>query len=180
MVERRMKKKFYCFGTKSFIEQHCQIDHPDLISIGERVSIRSYGWIYCLPQKDGGGKPQLLIGDGTYIGRFSHICASREVILGKKVLIADKVYIADTDHSYENVNLPICDSPLKVASIEIGDETWIGENVVILPGVKIGRHCVIGANAVVNKDVPDFSVAVGQPARVIKKYSNSIGNWMKL
>jgi acetyltransferase-like isoleucine patch superfamily enzyme len=69
---------------------------------------------------------------------------------------------------------------LKISPVEIGDESWIGENSVILPGVRIGRHCIIGANSVVNKDVPDFSVAAGQPAVIIKRYDYVSKEWIKV
>lgn len=64
--------------------------------------------------------------------------------------------------------------------VSIGDDTWIGTNVVIAGTIKIGKHCVIGANSVVTTDIPDYCVAVGSPCRVIKKYNKSSGLWEKM
>jgi acetyltransferase-like isoleucine patch superfamily enzyme len=64
-----------------------------------------------------------------------------------------------------------------IAPVSIGRNAWLGQNVVVLPGVTIGEHCVIGANSVVNSSIPDFSVAVGAPARVIKRYNKETARW---
>lgn len=96
-------------------------------------------------------------------------------------MIADHVYITDNLHGYEDINIPPVDQPLKVPGpVIIGDQTWIGERACILPNVKIGRHYVIGSNAVVTKDVPDYSVPAGIPARVIKHYDFKKNVWVRL
>jgi acetyltransferase-like isoleucine patch superfamily enzyme len=78
------------------------------------------------------------------------------------------VFISDNDHSYSDLDLPIIQQPIKFKkNVSIGSGSWIGENVCII-GASIGRNCVIGANSVVTKDVPDFSVVAGNPAKVIK------------
>lgn len=74
--------------------------------------------------------------------------------IGKHVLIADKVYISDNMHAFEDVTKPVAAQPLLYKPVEIEDEVWLGENVCVLPGVKIGRHSVIGSNSVVTKDIP--------------------------
>jgi acetyltransferase-like isoleucine patch superfamily enzyme len=88
------------------------------------------------------------------------------------------VYISDHGHEFHDVSKPIaCQSIRKVAEVKIGANTWIGKNSVILPGVTIGKHCVIGANAVVSHDIPDYSVAVGVPAKVIQMYNKHKECW---
>lgn len=81
------------------------------------------------------------------------------------------MYITDCDHEYRNVVVPVIDQGIvqKGQKVSIGDGSYIGINAVIVGNVEIGKHCVIGANSVVTKDVPDYSVAVGSPAKVIKK-----------
>ncbi len=64
--------------------------------------------------------------------------------------------------------------------VSIGDRSWLGQNVCVLPGASIGEHCVIGANSVVTSPIPDFSVAVGAPARVIKRYNGKTGGWERV
>ena len=81
------------------------------------------------------------------------------------------MYITDCDHEYRDINVPVIDQGIvqRGQMVSIGEGSYIGINAVIVGNVKIGKHCVIGANSVVTKDVPDFCVAVGSPARVIKK-----------
>lgn len=85
------------------------------------------------------------------------------------------MYITDCDHEYRNVDIPIIDQGIvqKGQKVSIGDGSYIGINAVIVGNVKIGKHCVIGANSVVTKDVLDYCVAVGSPAKVIKKMGYS-------
>ena len=113
--------------------------------------------------------PMIIFGDGTNIGRRSTISAANMIVFGKWVLVGMNVYISDTGHEYHDINKPIIFQGITTTNgrVEIGDGTWIGTNAVIL-GVKIGEQCVIGASSVVTRDIPDYSVAVGNPARVIK------------
>lgn len=122
----------------------------------------------------------LLIGNNVQIGHFSHIIAKNRVIIENSVLIADKVYISDCEHEFLDIDNPILDQGLRyVGDVLIGEGSWIGENVCII-GAKIGKHCIIGANAVVNKDIPDYSIAVGVPAKVVKKYDFNIKGWVRV
>lgn len=91
--------------------------------------------------------------------------------MGEKVLLSPNVYITDCDHEYCNLEVPVIDQGVvqRGQTVSIGDGSYIGINAVIVGNVKIGKHCVIGANSVVTKDVPDYCVAVGSPSRVIKK-----------
>ena len=96
------------------------------------------------------------------------------------MLIADKVYISDNMHGYEDISLPITRQPIRqCAPVVIGKESWLGENVCVI-GASIGKHCVIGANSVVTKSIPDYCIAVGAPARVIKRFDFSNSSWVKL
>ena len=114
------------------------------------------------------------------IGNFNHIYSTHSIILHKDVLTADKVYISDNIHGYEDINIPIRKQPIvQKKEVEIGEGSWLGENVCVI-GAKIGKHCVIGANSVVTKDIPDNCLAVGSPARVIKKYNFEKKEWIKV
>lgn len=148
------------------------------IFIGSKVYINDKGWLACEPLT-GNAEPKLIIGDGTYIGRFCHIYATSKIEIGKKVLMADKVYISDNLHSYENVDLPVIDQPIKQTNpVIIGDGAWLGENVCVI-GASVGKNSVIGANSIVNKDIPDFCVAIGSPAVIIKRYNAETKQWQK-
>ena len=91
------------------------------------------------------------------------------------MFLSPNVYITDCDHEYRNVDIPVIDQGIvqKGQKVSIGDDSYVGINAVIVGNVKIGKHCVIGANSVVTKDVPDYCVAVGSPAKVIKKMGYS-------
>lgn len=86
--------------------------------------------------------------------------------------------ITDIHHPYDDINLPIEHQDIIVRPVIIGDDCKIYNNAVILPGVTIGKHCTIGANTVVNKNIPDYSVAAGCPVRIIKHYDFEIKQWV--
>ncbi len=122
------------------------------------------------------------IGDYTEIGHDSTISALNKVLLGKGVLLAPRVYIADHNHEYRNINKPIYQQSFRCNmhdEVVIGDGTWIGINSVIVGNVHIGKNCVVGANTFVNCDIPDYCVVVGNPCRIVKKYSISEDKWLK-
>lgn len=144
------------------------------MEIGDYVSIHNNAWLIALKNNH---IPRLIIEDRTIIGHFSLISSLRYVHIGKNVLIADNVYISDNLHGYEDITRPIMSQPIVFkGNVRIGDDSWIGKNVSII-GAKIGKHCVIGANSVVTRDIPDYCVAVGSPARVIKRYNFETNEW---
>ena len=111
--------------------------------------------------------PQLTVGDRSGIGVDCEIYGP--VTIGKNVMMGPEVIIFTHDHEFSRTDIPIMDQgngPVKPVSV--GDDCWIGRRVMIMPGVHIGNGCVIGAGAVVTKDIPPYSVAEGVPARVIK------------
>lgn len=116
--------------------------------------------------------PEIIIHDNVDVGMDCHIGAISKVEIGQGVLIGSNVYISDHSHgsivSEEKGIPPIEKALYSKGSVCIGDNTWIGDGVVIMPGVTVGKEAIIGANAVVTRDIPDFSVAVGVPAKVIK------------
>jgi acetyltransferase-like isoleucine patch superfamily enzyme len=148
------------------------------IFIGRNVYIRKHTWLAADPVT-GDANCRLIIGDGTYIGNFCHIYATSKIEIGKKVLLADRVYLSDNMHAYENIQLPVMDQPVKQLSpVVLKDGCWLGENVCVI-GAIIGKNSVVGANAVVTKDIPDYCVAAGSPAKIIKRYNPSAGSWQK-
>lgn len=169
---------FKDFGNKSFIKKPLSINGKENISIGANVFIAYKTWLAALPltgQKD----CNLVIKDNCNIGNFNHIYCTKRIVLEKGVLTADKVYISDNLHGYEDINILIKDQPIRqINEVVIGEGSWLGENVCVL-GVKIGKHCVIGANSVVTHDIPDYCVAVGSPAYIIKRYDFVTNTWKK-
>jgi len=123
------------------------------------------------------------VGDIT-IGDYSRVGIGNTVIgpvvIGDHVQIGQHVLITGINHDYAQFEMVDDKSPLKTATVNIADYVWIGANVSILPGVTIGRRAVIGAGAVVTSDIPPYTVAVGNPARVVKKYDKETKSWVKL
>ncbi len=119
--------------------------------------------------------PRITIGDRVSINYDCHIGCVNEITIGNDVLLASRVYISDHSHGspdYHDIDVP--PSARKVFSkgpVIIEDGAWIGEGACILPGVRVGRHAIVGANAVVSRDVPPYTIVGGVPARVIKTLS---------
>jgi acetyltransferase-like isoleucine patch superfamily enzyme len=148
------------------------------IYIGKNVFIRKHTWLAAMPIRKG-ERCELRIDDNVYIGNFCHIYATSKIQIGKKVLMADRVYLSDNVHSYQDISLPVMDQPVKqLAPVILKEGCWLGENACVI-GATIGKNSVIGANAVVLNDIPDYCVAVGSPAKVIKRYDLTQGIWKK-
>ncbi len=171
--------QFGSLGKKCFIYLPLEIRGKKNIYIGNDVSIGDKTWLATLVI-DNEETARLEIGNGVVIGHMNHIYATGRVLIEDKVLTADRVYISDNLHEYRDIRLPVVDQPIRqISHVRIGTGSWLGEGVCVI-GAKIGKGCVIGANAVVTKDIPDYSVAVGIPARVIKKYNFDTEQWEKI
>src|ERR1035441_9662277 len=159
---------FRCYGLNEIV-------------LGKGVQIHRDCWIQTIPDDKQTNEAKLVIGPYAGIGMGATISAARKVVIGEHALLARNVYISDHAHAFENIGAPIMRQGIAgIAPVSIGRNTWLGQNVVVLPGVTIGEHCVIGANSVVNSPIPDFSVAVGAPARVIKRYNQETGAWERI
>ena len=112
--------------------------------------------------------PVVRIGDRCLIGRGSGIVGHLSIEIGDDVWTGHHVYITDQNHGYEDLDRPISVQVMPERPVRIGDGSWLGHGTVVLPGATIGRHVVIGANSVVRGEIPDFCVAAGNPAKVIK------------
>ena len=109
----------------------------------------------------------VVIGDHTRIG--IHCTVIGPVCIGSHVNLAQGITVTALNHNFNNNEQRIDEQGINTSPVVIGDDVWIGANAVILPGVTIGRHCVVAAGAVVTKDVPDYTVVAGVPAKVIKE-----------
>lgn len=157
------------FGANIRIYRPLKISGVRYIELGCNISIEEGAWITASPLTNSLDSI-IKIGNGTRIGHYSHIYGTKEIEIGQNVLIADRVYISDNSHAFSNPFIAILDQEiLQLNAVTVGDGAWIGENACLI-GVKVGRNCVIGANSVVTRDIPDYSVAVGIPAKVIKRY----------
>jgi acetyltransferase-like isoleucine patch superfamily enzyme len=154
-------------GKKSKIIAPMRLKNVHNIRIGDDVLINKYSFLFTWAPPEA-KTPCITIGDGSVIGHMNHITCLDEIIIGRQVLTADRVYISDHSHGFSDITVPIMKQPsVSKGTVKIGDGTWLGENVVVLC-CKIGKNCVIGANSVVLNDIPDYCVAVGAPARVVR------------
>ena len=161
-----------------FIFSPLKIEGKQNIFIKDGVHVYYKTWLSADPII--GKNCKLEIGEGSTIGNFNHIIASKSIIIGQNVLTADNVYISDNLHGYEDIETPIKKQPIvQKKEVYIGDGSWLGENVCVI-GASIGKHCVIGANSVVTKDIPDYSIAVGSPAKVIKQFDFKENKWVRV
>ncbi len=118
------------------------------------------------------------IGCDSLIGLSNAIIGP--VIIGDKVILAQHVVVSGLNHAYQDVRTAIKDQPIEKKMIVIGDGSWLGANVVVTAGVTIGKHCVVAAGSIVTRNIPDHSVAVGNPARVVKTYDSDRDAWVKV
>jgi acetyltransferase-like isoleucine patch superfamily enzyme len=123
------------------------------------------------------------VGD-VLIGRRSRIGMGNVLIgpvtIGNDVILAQNIVMSGLNHGYEDITLPPHNQPVTKKLITLEDEVWVGANVVIVAGVTIGKHAVIAAGSVVTKDVPPYSVAAGNPAKIIKKYNSATASWERI
>lgn len=129
----------------------------------------------------------LHFGNNVQINDYVHIVTMDSVTIGDNVLMASNVFISDNSHgSYSgdemdsSPDIPPMERAYSTAPVKIGNNCWIGEGVIILPGVEIGEGCVIGAHSVVSRDIPSQTVAIGSPARVIKVWDSLKKHWVRV
>lgn len=163
-----------------FIDPSCDVRGIEKIKFDNNVVIQKDCWIniaYINTEQY-----MIEFGEGSNIGRRSTISASNKIIFGKNVLLGPNVLISDHNHEYRDINIPTIYQGIDSMEncINIGDETWIGANSVVIGNVKIGKHCVIGSNSVVTKDIPDYCVVVGNPAKVIKAFDTELDIWKRV
>jgi acetyltransferase-like isoleucine patch superfamily enzyme len=164
-----LRGSFGSFAASARIQYPLRLDGERRIGIGENVFIASHCWLATYEADGRAG--ELEIGDGTRISGYCVLAAAARVTLGRSVLLARNVYIADHRHAYADTAHPVLAQGFAgVAPVEICDGAWLGQNVVVGPGVRIGRGAVIGANSFVREDVEDHCVAVGSPARIVRRF----------
>lgn len=167
-----------------------RISNPQCIWIGDDVSLGP-GCLLSATRKYPGAfmknapevetqtfDPVIRIGDRVSATGYLTIGAATRVEIGDDVLFASHIFIGDNQHGHSDTELPYKYQPLeKIAAVSIGRGCWIGEHVVIMPGVEIGEMSIVGANSVVTRSVPARSIVAGSPARVVKEWNSDNGSW---
>lgn len=180
---RLIRRPLYLRGAR-------HVDFGRRVTLGRGARIEAYGT---------GDEVNIKFGDDVQINDYVQIAGAGRIEIGNRVLIASRVFITDHNHgayggrsatmrpsprtgavpvldgNHSGPNVPPADRPLSIAPVTIGDDVWLGQGVCVLPGVRIGAGCIVGANAVVAGDLPPGSIAVGIPARVVRTYDTDSG-----
>ena len=160
--------EFKSVGKRCVIQKPLRLFNMKNVTLGDRVyilpglrmeTINQYG--------DQTFTPELIIENDVEIHQNCHIVAADSVIIHEHVSVGAGTMINDCTHGYADLDLPFNEQPLTTKPIEIGKNTIIGNNVLILPGVKIGRNCYIGGNTVIAKSVPDYSIVSAPKPRAV-------------
>lgn len=175
------KSCYGSFGAGSRIFKPLIHDgHRKKVFIGSNTVIGKDSRIQCYPNSDG-ELGRLAIGDGCRIGnRVTFLCGGN-IVVGDGVLMASDILVSSENHSIDpEGDAYYMSQPLECDDVEIREGCWIGEKVCVLPGVTIGVKAVVGAGSVVTRSVPDYCVAVGNPAKVIKRWDFDTHRWERV
>ena len=175
-----LSKLFYGFGNNSIILEDYKISNFSYTYIGTGTFIKDNCWLNICSYENN-NSPKIVIEDGCQIGSRFTISIANKGTIEKNVIIAPNVYISDCSHNYESIGIPIMHQGITSITnkIVIGEGSWIGVNASIVGDVHIGRGCVIAANSFVTKSIPDYSIAAGSPATIIKMYDTITGKWIR-
>lgn len=152
------------------IEEGCEIVGLSKrgINFGKRCTLGRFCTIRPTNILFGHAGEGLLVGNNSNIGAYSYVGCSGFINIGNNVMIGPRVNLMAENHIFSDINVSIKSQGIKRSFITIKDDVWIGANVTIVAGVTVGKGSVIAAGAVVTKDIPEYSIAAGVPAKVIK------------
>lgn len=167
-----VRRRFLSFGKHSLIAYKAYIKGAGYISIGESTTFFRGARLAAYTPSMSQTPPRMYIGNHCEFGNNNHITCAYNICIGDNLLTGSNVLITDNAHgasTYEQMVLPPKERPLySKGEVSIGNNVWLADNVCVLPNVHIGNNVIIAANSVVTKDIPDFTIAGGVPARVIK------------
>ena len=170
-----IKRSFQSFGKKSIIKPFLNFSNPQFISIGNQVNIGNSCRItvstsFNKLKTKSTTKTKITIGNNVDVGNNTFISANNNIQIGNHVIFAPNVFITDHDHGFSDINKNLHQQSLTDGGyVKIEDNVFLGIKCSILKNVTIGQHSVVGANSVVTKDVPPYSIVAGNPAKIIKK-----------
>lgn len=168
---------FESMGAGVVIDNEVSFRYPKYIRFGNGVFIGKDSTIQCFDSYAGVAyEPHCVIGNGVTVTRRLTIYCANSVTIGDSTMIGSDVLIMDENHGTDPRNV-FRENPLQTKPVTIGENVWIGDKVIILPGVTVGDNSIVAAGAVVTKSAPAYSMLAGNPARVIKQFNLATGEW---
>lgn len=170
--------KYVSLGNHSFVDSPIKIT-PNCISFGSNVKVFKFSRIEGVTcYNNTKFSPKIIFENNVSIQQNLHLTCAGLIKIGENTAVAANVTITDIHHNYDNIDIPIENQDISVDEVIIGKNCKIYNNVIILPGSKIGNHVTVGGNSVVNGIIPDYCVVVGSPAKIIKRYNHNKRLWM--
>lgn len=152
---------------------------PEYLEVGDNVLIwpgcRLEGINHASLSEE--APPRIVLGNNVSFQQYCHITSAQQVEIGARTSVLFGVMITDTDHCYDQVGISPAMQPLITKPTIIDEDCFIGAGAIIQAGTRLGRHCIVGANAVVRGSFPDYCVIVGAPARIVKRYDLERCQW---
>lgn len=167
LLEPYRRRQFHTFGRRSIVHRPDWIYGAHRIAVGEGVLVMPGAWLAVERQAWDAEQPVLRIGDRVGMRTNCTISAAISIVVEDDVVFGGGVTVVDSDHTWDGGHPNVLYNPLETTPIRIGRGSWIGDRSAVLRGSNIGEFCLIGANSVVRGEIPDHSVAVGAPARVV-------------
>ena len=170
------KPFFGMLKMPSYIGKPLFIGRLNRIFIGKRVRIFPGVRIEVVDNES-----SIIFKDNISVGQNFHIISgkSQELVIGKNTTISGNVFVTNIEHEYRELDMHILEQPLLQSATRIGENCFIGYGVVIQAGTVLGKQCIVGSNSVVRGDFPDYSVIVGTPAKIVKRYNEKSKKWEK-
>jgi acetyltransferase-like isoleucine patch superfamily enzyme len=171
---------FASFGPGSTVAEPYRISCPERIHIGSNVHIAAGCWLSVVDEHLGRRyDPHLVIGDGANLGPDIVIACVGTIEIGPRVLTASRVFIGDTYHDYRDPHTAVLDQPMvDPEPVHIGEGAFLGIGSMVMPGVIVGERAYVAAGAVVTRHVPPSTVVAGNPARMIRRWDQSLQRWV--
>jgi acetyltransferase-like isoleucine patch superfamily enzyme len=171
---------FGSYGKDVYIESGVVINRPRFVHLGDHVRIKRNTSINLHPKDKKSKEGIFFVGNDVIISEGCIISACNRIVIEDHVGISPYVMIIDNSRKPGDISRPSKEQPIQAGTVHIGADTWIAYNACILPNVTIGKHCIIGALSVVNRDIPPYSVAVGSPIKVVKRFDFDTRKWVKV
>ncbi|HEV3229130.1 MAG TPA: acyltransferase [Solirubrobacteraceae bacterium] len=167
LMEPYRRRRFHSFGAGSIVHKPAWLLGSHQIAVGAGSLVLPGTWLSVETPAWEQPPPVLRIGDRVGIGSYCMISAAESIVIEDDVIIAALCSVIDSDHTFALGRPNVMHNPIETEPVRIGRGTWLAERVAVLKGSNIGRCCIIGANSVVRGEIPDYSIAVGAPARVV-------------